>query len=76
MSVQPGYDPKAVGRYHAYRQGWRDGAAGRPEAKPFVEHATRPDMVEAYKLGYARGGLAVAEAMHRAQRFCTPRGGR
>jgi len=62
------YDPRAADRYHAYRQGWRDGAAGREQAKPFVEHATRPDMVAAYLIGYDAGGDDAAAALRFAQR--------
>lgn len=68
MSVQPGYDPKCADRYHAYRQGWRDGAAGRMEDAKFTEHKTRPDIVEAYNHGYAHADIAASAALRYAKR--------
>lgn len=68
MSARDRYDPKAADRYHAFRQGWRDGAGGRPMAEPFIKHATRPDMVTAYQLGYEKGETAVSRALLAAQR--------
>jgi hypothetical protein len=68
VSVQPGYDPKKADRYHAFRQGWKDAAAGRLPAEPFIRHATRPDMVTAYQLGFEKGETAVSRALLAAQR--------
>jgi len=67
MSARADYDPKCADRYHAYRQGWRDGASGRPRAKPFIEHATRPDMIAAYVAGYEAADWVTSKALLRAQ---------
>jgi len=62
------YDPKAADRYHAYRSGWRDGAAGRMDDARFTEHPSRPDIIAAYNTGYTDGDGAASKAIRRAQR--------
>ncbi len=52
-------DPDAANRWHAYMQGWRDGAATRA-----VRIKDHPDtgIVDEYNLGYTDGYVARQEA--------------
>jgi len=57
--------------YWSYRRGWLDGSrspssAARVKDTGFTEHATRPDLTQAYLAGWNDGELATSEAMSAA----------
>ncbi len=49
-------------RYAAHMKGWRDGASIKAMDQNFMQHPTRPDLHEAYDIGYGMGRLARGTA--------------
>lgn len=50
-------------KFHSFRKGWVDGAAGRTEDMKFTEHPTRPDLTTEYRRGHSDGSMAKRRAM-------------